>query len=79
MLSACPYQQVVVWCFILINLGVASLFIVVGPKRLAQTLYDFSQRLANNPYGWLILGLTMGMHHSLVLRVEQTTNLREMF
>jgi hypothetical protein len=59
-------HQVVVWIFVLFNIAVGSLFITLGPKRLAQGLYDLSQKLANHPYGWLILGTVMGVFCTMI-------------
>lgn len=53
--------QIIVWIFILVNTTIIALLIVVGPKAMAQAVYDLSQSLKRLPYGWLILVSVIGM------------------
>ena len=36
-------------------IALGSFFIIVGPDRIGQTLYNFAQKISHYPYGWLIL------------------------
>ncbi|KAF8299895.1 hypothetical protein DL93DRAFT_2091097 [Clavulina sp. PMI_390] len=44
-----------VWFLILLHIGIASVFIFIGPAKIFQTLYDTAQKLKAMPLGWLIL------------------------
>jgi len=40
----------------LVATAVVTLFVVIGPSRIAQTMYDFAQDIAELRFGWMILG-----------------------
>jgi len=47
------------WFVILVVVALVSAFFIIGPDKIAQTLYDLSQRLAELRFGWLILGAVL--------------------
>ncbi|TBU59163.1 Golgi apparatus membrane protein TVP38 [Dichomitus squalens] len=49
------YQKLFVWGTICLYLSLATLFIVIGPDRIGQALYNFAQRISHFRFGWLIL------------------------
>jgi len=44
----------------------AAFAFVIGPAKIAQIVYDTTQRISNHPLGWLLIGITMGSCSSYV-------------
>ncbi|KAG8986150.1 Tlg2-vesicle protein [Tulasnella sp. JGI-2019a] len=53
--KAPPIIKFFVWAFLCFEVAVLSAFIFIGPKTIAQTVYDLAQSIARLRYGWLIL------------------------
>ncbi|KAG8901546.1 Tlg2-vesicle protein [Tulasnella sp. 417] len=53
--KAPPFVKLLVWIFIAVNCVVVTLLVVVGPAKMAQTLYNWSQALRQLRFGWLLL------------------------
>ncbi|PIL37240.1 hypothetical protein GSI_00933 [Ganoderma sinense ZZ0214-1] len=49
------YQKLFVWGTFFLYLSLATAFLVIGPDRIGQTLYNFAQRISHFRLGWLIL------------------------
>ncbi|KAI0722878.1 Golgi apparatus membrane protein TVP38 [Earliella scabrosa] len=49
------YSKLFVWGTICLYIALGTFFIVVGPDRIGQALYDFAQKISHYQYGWLIL------------------------
>ena len=48
-------QKLFVWGTFFLYLSLATAFLVIGPDRIGQTLYNFAQRISHFRFGWLIL------------------------
>jgi hypothetical protein len=48
-------RQLVILATILFYCGLVAFIVVVTPARIAQTLYDWGQRIREHPLGWLLL------------------------
>lgn len=53
--KAPPFVKFLVWIFMIVNCAVITLLVVVGPAKIAQTLYNWSQALRQLRFGWLLL------------------------
>ena len=49
------------WSLALFYVALGSFLVWVGADRLAQSMYDFAQKISHLQFGWLILGAMLGM------------------
>ncbi|THV08653.1 Golgi apparatus membrane protein TVP38 [Dendrothele bispora CBS 962.96] len=49
------YGKIAIWCIILFDTAIAAAIIIITPARIFQALYDFAEKLASLPFGWLVL------------------------
>ena len=54
------------WGLALFYLALGSFLLWVGADRLAQTMYDFAQKISHLRFGWSILGAMLGAHYLFV-------------
>ncbi|KAI0921307.1 Tlg2-vesicle protein [Taiwanofungus camphoratus] len=50
-----PYGKLFIWTTVCLYLALGSFFILVGPSRIGQTVYDLGQKISHQPFGWMIL------------------------
>ena len=51
----CWHTQIFLLCSLAIYIAIPTVFIVFGPDRIGQALYNLAQKISHLPYGWLIL------------------------
>ncbi|KAI0750901.1 Golgi apparatus membrane protein TVP38 [Daedaleopsis nitida] len=49
------YSKLFVWATLCLYIALGSTFVLVGPDRIGQNLYNFAQKISHYPYGWLLL------------------------
>ncbi|KAI0693578.1 hypothetical protein BC835DRAFT_1353287 [Cytidiella melzeri] len=47
--------KLILWSLVLFYVALGTFFFVVGADRIAQTMYDFAQKISHLRFGWLIL------------------------
>ncbi|KAK7470751.1 Tlg2-vesicle protein [Stygiomarasmius scandens] len=53
------YGKVAIWFVVLFYIASGTFIIVVTPARIFQALYDFAEKLASLPSGWLVLAAAL--------------------
>lgn len=61
----------VIWSLAVFYVALGSFLVWVGADRLAQTMYDFAQKLSHLQFGWAILGGLLGMGSLLSLQLSE--------
>lgn len=51
--------QAFVWFVIAVNVFIVTFIVAYGPANLAQTMYNFGQKLREHPYGWMVLAFLL--------------------
>ncbi len=69
-------SQLLIFAIVLFYCVLVALIIIVTPARIAQTIYDWGQRIREHPLGWLLLAALIRMYalyvsHPLSLFVYQ--------
>ena len=44
-----------IWATICLYIALGTTFIVIGPDRIGQTMYNLAKKISENKFGWLIL------------------------
>lgn len=52
--------QMVIWSLAVFYISLGSFMVWVGADRIAQSMYDFAQKISHLQFGWLILGGMLG-------------------
>ena len=50
-----------IWSIMLFYLALGAFLLWVGADRIAQTMYDFAQRISHLKFGWMILAAMLGV------------------
>ena len=59
--------QLLIWSLLIFYVALGTFLIVVGADRIAQTMYDFAQKISHLRFGWTILLAMLGMSHASVI------------
>ncbi|KAJ7368201.1 hypothetical protein DFH08DRAFT_830692 [Mycena albidolilacea] len=51
------YGKALIWLWILFEICLVIAIVLITPSRVAQFMYDNAEKLANYPFGWLLVGL----------------------
>ncbi|OBZ76629.1 Golgi apparatus membrane protein TVP38 [Grifola frondosa] len=54
------YSKLLIWATGLFYMSLGTFFILVGPDRIGQTMYDLAQKISHLRFGWLLLAGIIG-------------------
>ncbi|KAH9943350.1 uncharacterized protein BXZ73DRAFT_40674, partial [Epithele typhae] len=66
-------SQLFLWATICLYTALGTTFLVIGPDRIGQAMYNTAQKISNYPLGWLILTASSVIAVSFPPAVGHTT------
>ena len=49
-----------IWSLAMFYIALGTFLVMVGADRIAQTMYNFAQKISHLRFGWMILGAMLG-------------------